>query len=117
MRLHHLHHFRVRNGVTFASDIVIPASAGFLTKTTFFAEQISRFAVLHVWFFEVPALTNGKTNVVARQITHAKRAHGKTKLFDSLVDLGGCTSFIEQKATLTAVLLNHAVADKAVADT
>ena len=94
MRFNHLHDFGVRNRVAFTRHIVIPACAGFLAKTALFAQQISRFAVLHVGLFKVAALADRKTNVVTRQVPHAERAHGKAKFLDRLVHLCGCAAFV-----------------------
>ena len=65
--------------------------------------------------FGVAALANRPADVVAGQVAHAKRAHGHAELFHGLIDLRGRATFVQQKAALTAVLLDHAVADEAVA--
>ena len=63
---------------------------------------------------ERTALADVPADIVSSQITHPERPHGKAEFFDSLVDLRWRTSFIEQHARLPAVLLDHAVADKAI---
>ena len=114
MVFNHLDDFGIRNGIAFASDIVIPARTGLLAKAAFFAQQISGLAVLHVGFFKVAALADGPTNIVARQVTHAERAHGKAKFFHRFVNLRRGATLVQQKATLAAILLDHAVANETI---
>ena len=95
--------------------VVVPAGTGLLTETAHFTEQISRLAVHHVRAFQCAALANRPSNVVAGQITHAKRPHGEAKLFHRFVYLRRGATFVHQKAGLAAVLLDHAVANEAVA--
>src|SRR5450830_279739 len=114
MVFNHLHDFGIRNGVAYASHIVIPAGTGLLTEAAFFAQQISGLAVLHVGLFKVAAFANGPANVVARQVTHSERAHGKAKFFHRFVNLRRGAALVQQKATLAAILLDHAVANETV---
>jgi hypothetical protein len=110
------HHFGVRDRVALAGHVVVPAGAGLLAETAFLAQQVGGLAVLHVGLFLVAALADGPADVVARQVAHAERAHGHAEFLHRLVHLRGRAAFVQQEAALAAVLLDHAVADEAVAD-
>ena len=116
MLFYHFDHHRAWNGIALTSLVVVPASTGFLTEAAHLAQKICRFAVLHARALYIAALANSPANVIACQITHAERTHGKTKFFNGFVDLRRCATFFNEEACLTAVLLNHAVANKAIAD-
>ena len=111
----HLDHQGTWNGIALTSLVVVPACTCLLTVAAHLAQEIGRFAVLHAWALDISAFANGPTNVVACQISHSERTHGKTKFFNGLVDLSRCTTFFNEEASLSAVLLNHAVANEAIA--
>jgi hypothetical protein len=48
------------------------------------------------------ALANGPADVVAGQVAHAERAHGKAELLDGLVHLLRRGAFVQQEACLAA---------------
>ena len=113
----HGNHFGVRNRVAFARHVVVPACAGLLAEAAFFTQQVGGLAVLHVWFFDHAAFADGPANVVASQVTHTEWAHGHAEFLHGFVHLGGGAAFVQQEAALAAVLLDHAVANKAVTHT
>ena len=65
--------------------------------------------------FQVTALADCPPDVVARQVPHTERPHRKAKLLDRFVHLLRGAALIEQEAGLAAVLLDHAVANEAIA--
>ena len=116
MFFNHFDHQSTWNGVALTCLVVVPACTGFLTEAAHLAQEVGCFAVLHAWTLNIAALANSPTNVVACQITHAERTHGKTKFFYGLVNLRWRATFFNEEACLTAVLFNHAVTNKAIAD-
>ena len=56
-------------------------------------------------------------DIIARQIAHAERAHGKSKVFNRAVNLFHRCAFVEHKHRLTGILLDHPIADKAITHT
>ena len=115
MLFDHRHHFGIRNRIALARYIVVPACAGLLAEAALFTQQVSRLAVLHVRLFLVATLANRPADVVTGQIAHTEGAHRHTEFLHGLVDLRGGAAFVQQETTLAAVLLDHAVADKAIA--
>ena len=55
------------------------------------------------------------TDIIARQIAHAERAHGKAEFLDRLVDLLGTRTLIDHGHSLRHVLMDHAIADESIA--
>ena len=113
----HGQHLGVRDSIALASQVVVPAGAGFLAKAAFLAQQISSLAVLHAGFFNGSALADGPADVIAGQVAHAERTHGKTEFLNRPVHLLGGTALIKQETALPTILFDHAVANKTIADT
>ena len=101
--------------ITFARQIVVPAFAHLLSVATHLAEQIGGLAVTEIWLFDIATLANRPADVVTGKVAHAERPHREPEFLDGFVDLLRRAALFQQKAALTTVLLDHAVADEAVA--
>ncbi len=105
-----------RDRVALAGLVVVPAGAGLLAEAAQLAQLVGAAAVLHVGPLGGAALADRPADVVAGQVAHAERAHGEAEPLDRLVHLLRRAALVQQEAGLAAVLLDHAVADEAVAD-
>ena len=108
---------RVRQRVALAGLIAVPAQTGFLTKAAQLAQFVGDLGVFHVGMLSIAALADVPADVIAGQIAHPERAHCKANLFDRAIHLLWRGAFLKHIQTLTAVLLNHAVTNEAVANT
>mmetsp|Transcript_21061 Transcript_21061/g.81577 ORF Transcript_21061/g.81577 Transcript_21061/m.81577 type:complete len:639 (-) Transcript_21061:1062-2978(-) len=107
---------RRRDRIALAGLVVIPASAGLLAEAAQFAQAVGAGRVLHARLLDIAALANGPADVIAGQVAHSEGAHREAELLDGLVHLLRAATLVQQEAGLAAVLLDHAVADEAVAD-
>src|SRR5215468_1446857 len=64
---------------------------------------------------QLAALANEEAHIVAGQIAHGERPHGKAECLHHPVDLFGRGALLQQELRLTAVEHEHAVADEAIA--
>src|SRR6202022_1786071 len=104
---------RMRGAI--ARPVVVPAAAGLLPEAAGLAQAIGNLRVTHVRVFPIAALADRPADVVAGQIAHAQRSHRETELLDRAVDLRGQRALFEHEKRLAEVLLDHSVADEAVA--
>ena len=102
--------------ISFSACVIVPTGASFLPKATQVADQVNHGAVLHVRCFLVAPFSDGPPNVVARQVAHLERSHGKPEAFNGLIDLFGRAALFKQKTSLPGVLLDHSVADETIAN-
>src|SRR5216683_2969262 len=109
-------HDRIGNRVAFSRLISIPTSRGLLSKAPHLAQSIRDDLSLAAWLLGVAALADQPAHVAARKVRHAKRAHRHPEAFHRAVDLRGQRAFLEEELGLPRVLVEHAVADEAVAD-
>src|SRR5690606_24628256 len=79
VRLDHLHHLGIRNGVALARHVVVPALADLLAEAPLLAQQVGGLAVLEFRVFLITALADRPADVVAGQVAHAERPHGETE--------------------------------------
>src|SRR5439155_15600820 len=105
----------VRNRVATAGFVAVPTEPGLLAEAALFAKPVGDFRVLQSGLLAVAPLANGPADVVARQIRHAERAHRHAPALRRAVHLARRRTFLQQEQGLAEVLLDHAVADEAVA--
>src|SRR5213593_635094 len=86
------------------------AAARLLTETAHLAETIGDGRAL------APALADAPADVEAGEIAHGERAHGQAEVGQHLVHLLGRRALEQQAFGLLAALVEHAVADEAVAN-
>ena len=112
--VYHLVHFRVVQGVAVARLVAVETGAGLLAVAAHLADAVGEDHLHHVRVFFVLALADGPADVATSQVRHAQRAHGKAELLDGLVDLLHAGAFFQHQQGFTLVLVDHAVADKAI---
>ena len=112
----HLLDFRIGQRLAVARLVEVPALAGLLAVAAKFAKTVGKFRIADRGLFDIAALADGPADVVAGQIAHAERAHGHAPFLHGLVDLRRRGAFFQQKSGNAAVVLDHAIADEAVAD-
>ena len=64
---------------------------------------------------DFPGPADGVTNIVARQVAHGQRTHGKPEVLHHPIDLLGCRALFQQKFGLAHIELEHAIANEAIA--
>src|SRR5882724_883207 len=104
-------HLGIRDGFTVAGLIAIPAAAGLLAEPAFLGDAVGEFSIDEVRALLRAALADFETHVV-----HGERAHREAPFLQRAVDLLRARALIQHEQALLDVLLEHAVADEAVAD-
>ena len=111
---HRIDH-RVGQRIATTRRILVPAHSGLLPETSQFAQLVGDLRVHDMRLLDVAAFADVPADVVAGQIAHAKRAHRHPEFLQCAIDLLRRGTFLQQEESLPQVLLDHPVADEAVA--
>src|SRR5690606_1714226 len=104
----------VGDGRAAAFLVAVDTGVGLLPQTTLLGELVQP-AGRHVPAGLAPLLPNPVADVDAGQVRHGKLAHGDAEIGQHLVDLGRRGPLVDQGDRLGATLVQHAIADEAIA--
>ena len=102
-------------GLRLPGSYRVQALAGLLAEAAQLADAVGDARVHEVRALLVAALADLPADVVARHVVHGERAHRHAPALQRAVHLLRRRALVEQEQALLAVLLEHAVADEAVA--
>src|SRR3954469_15461772 len=108
--------FRIADRLAVPRLVQIPALAGLLAEAAELGDLVADFRVDEVRPFLVAALADLPADVEAGHVAHLERAHRQPPLVRRRVHLLRGAAFVEQEQALLPVLLDHAIADEAVAN-
>src|SRR5262249_50463401 len=108
-------HFRVGNRLAVREVVLVPALAGLLPIAAYLADAVGDPRIDHVRALLVAALADVPADVEPGHVAHRERAHRHAPLVGRGVDLLRRAALVDEEERLLAVLLDHAIADEAVA--
>ena len=95
--------------------VAIPARAGLLPEPPLLAEPVGDARPRHLRPLDVAPLADAPADVEAGEVAHPERSHRHAEALERGVDLRGRRAFLDEEHRLAQVVLDHAVADEAVA--
>src|SRR5690606_6946978 len=107
--------FRIGNRLAPAGFVAVPALAGLLPEAAELRDAVADAGIDEVGALLVAPLADLPADVEAGQVAHGEGTHGHAPLLHGRVDLLRRAALVQQEQALLEVLLDHPVADEAVA--
>src|SRR4030095_7971283 len=90
--------------------------AGLLTEAALLAQSIGDPRIADLRLLDVAALPGTPAHAIARAIAHPERSPRHAEFLQRAVDLVRGSALVDQEHRLPQILLEHPIADEAVAD-